>query len=143
MTLIFARALSPRVQSIADRRADRNTPCRLGSDGIWKTIDEYLPMLKYGTQLHNPTAPVVRSEDPAFYGTRPLSTKNPASEGHRITPVDIDLPFVSILKLTFKWMAAAMIASACLFPVLMLVVFVIMAIFGSLLGYLFSGFPRP
>jgi hypothetical protein len=100
-------------------------------------------MLKYGTQLHNPTAPVVRSEDPAFYGTRPLSTKNPASEGHRITPVDIDLPFVSILKLTFKWMAAAMIASACLFPVLMLVVFVIMAIFGSLLGYLFSGFPRP
>jgi hypothetical protein len=79
-------------QLFADRRADRNTPCRLGSDGIWKTIDEYLPMLKYGTQLPNPTAPVVRSEDAAFYGPRPLSTKNPASEGHRITLVDIDLP---------------------------------------------------
>jgi hypothetical protein len=36
-----------------------------------------------------------------------------------------------------------MIVSACLFPVLMIVVFVIMAIFGGLLGHLFSGLPRP
>ena len=31
--------------------ADRNTPCRLGTDSAWKTIDDYLPMLKYDTQL--------------------------------------------------------------------------------------------
>lgn len=130
-------------QLFADGRADRNTPCRLSTDNNWKTIDDYLPTLKYGTQLPAPTSSVVRSEDPAIYGARPLSTKNTAPEGHRITVVDIDLPFVSILKLMFKWMAAGMIVSACLFPVLLILVSIVMALFGSLLGHLFSGLPRP
>src|ERR1041385_8780870 len=42
-------------QMFADRRIDRNTPCKPADGGDWKTIDDYLPMLKYGTQLPPPT----------------------------------------------------------------------------------------
>ena len=38
-------------QMFADGRIDRNTPCKPSDGGEWKTIDDYLPMLKYGTQL--------------------------------------------------------------------------------------------
>ena len=38
-------------QLYADGRIDRHTPCRLATGGDWKTIDDFLPMLKYGTQL--------------------------------------------------------------------------------------------
>jgi hypothetical protein len=38
-------------QMFADGRIDRNTPCKPVSGGDWKTIDDYLPMLKYGPQL--------------------------------------------------------------------------------------------
>jgi len=41
-------------QMYADGRIDRNTPCKPVGDGDWKTIDDYLPMLKYGTQLPPP-----------------------------------------------------------------------------------------
>ena len=43
-------------QFYANGRIDRHTPCRLASGGDWKTIDDFLPMLKYGTQLPVPTA---------------------------------------------------------------------------------------
>ena len=38
-------------QMFADGRIDRNTPCKPVSGGEWKSVDDYLPMLKYGTQL--------------------------------------------------------------------------------------------
>ena len=38
-------------QMYADGRIDRNTPCKPVSGGEWKSVDDYLPMLKYGTQL--------------------------------------------------------------------------------------------
>ena len=38
-------------QMFADGRVDRNTPCKPADHGEWKTVDDYLPMLKYGTQL--------------------------------------------------------------------------------------------
>ena len=41
-------------QMFADGRIDRNTPCKPTDRGDWKTIDDYLPMLKYGTQLPPP-----------------------------------------------------------------------------------------
>ena len=55
-------------QLYADGRIDRHTPCRLETGGDWKTIDDFLPMLKYGTQLPvptpaKPTAPGVTPED--------------------------------------------------------------------------------
>jgi hypothetical protein len=136
-------------QFYADGRVDRHTPCRLASGGDWKTIDDFLPMLKYGTQLPVPQPPVppapsVRSEDPPHYGTSPPPA--PAlpvaalRESHRFALVDIDLPFASILKLMFKWMAAAFLVFCCFVPAIVVLLFVIMAIFGSLLGHLFSGF---
>jgi hypothetical protein len=38
-------------QMFADGRVNRYTPCRKVEDTAWKTIDDYLPTLKYGTQL--------------------------------------------------------------------------------------------
>src|ERR671919_1795390 len=49
-------------QMFADGRIDRNTPCKPADHGEWKTIDDYLPMLKYGTQLPPPVS--VRSIPP-------------------------------------------------------------------------------
>ena len=108
-------------QFYADGRVDRHTPCRLANGGDWKTIDDFLPMLKYGTQLPvpQPAAPPVRSEDLPHYGALPP----PASalpiatlpESHRIALVDIDLPFASILKLMFM-MAAAFLVFCCFVP---------------------------
>src|SRR5258705_2010527 len=33
-------------QMYADRRIDRNTPCKPVNGGEWKSVDDYLPMLK-------------------------------------------------------------------------------------------------
>ncbi len=128
----------------ADGRVDRGTPCRLGADGAWKTIDDLLPILKYGTQVPAPSKPA-RSENAPSSGAgfSALDRRNDVLSAQRISLVEIDLPFVSILKLTFKWMAAAIIVSACLFPVLMIIVFIVTAIFGSLLSGVFAGFHRP
>lgn len=139
-------------QFYADGRVDRHTPCQLASGGDWKTIDDFLPMLKYGTQLPvpatvNPSAPSVRSEDPPPYGaklpTSPPAIAPPPPESHRIALVDIDLPFVSILKLMFKWMAAGFLVLCCFLPAVIVLLFIIMAIFGSVFGHIFSGFHNP
>jgi hypothetical protein len=134
-------------QLFADGRVDRNTPCRLASGADWKTIDDFMPMLKYGTQLPNPTtAPIVRSEDSPVYGS--VSVPPPVPQGKvladaRVTVVDFDLPFSSILKLMFKWMAAGFLVFCCFLPAIAVLFFILMAIFGTLLGGLISGFHHP
>jgi hypothetical protein len=133
-------------QLFADGRVDRNTPCRLGTTGAWKTIDDYLPNLKYGTQLPAPTSPLVRSEDSPIYGARSSPPSLPTRKvpaGSAVKLVDIDLPFLSIVKLLFKWAAAAFLVFCCFIPVLIILLFTIMAIFGSLLSGIFSGFHHP
>ena len=103
-------------------------------------------MLKYGTQLPAPTPPVVRSEDSPPYGSRPPPPPVPKGKvpaDARVSVVDFDLPFGSILKLMFKWMAAAFLVLLCFVPLVMLVIFILMAIFGTLLGGLFSGLHHP
>ena len=101
-------------------------------------------MLKYGTQLPVPSSSVVRSEEPAVYGSTPPRLAQPIPRADmRVSVVDFDLPFVSILKLVFKWMAAGLLVSFCFIPVIIFVIFIAMAIFGTLLGHLFSGLPRP
>jgi hypothetical protein len=43
----------------------------------------------------------------------------------------------------FKWAAAGFIVSICFIPVIMVVIFVLMAVFGTLLAGMFSGFHHP
>ena len=132
-------------QLFADRRVDRNTPCRVAPDGPWKTIDDLLPMLKYGTQLPNPTSSVVRSEIPAVYGSAapPRLPQDRSRAEMPVSVVDFDMPFYSMVKFLFKWMGATIVVGLCFIPVVLFLLFVLMAIFGTLLGHLFSGLPRP
>jgi hypothetical protein len=136
-------------QLFADGAVNRDTSCKLaGGSGEWKTIDDFMPMLKYGTQLPAPTSPVVRTEAPPVYGWKSSPPPPPLPKGRvpadaRVSVVDFDLPFGSILKLMFKWVAAWLLVSICFIPVVMLLVFVLMAIFGTLLGGLLSGFHHP
>jgi|SRR3954451_13571387 hypothetical protein len=134
-------------QMFADRAVNRDTPCKVAGGDDWKTIDDFMPMLKYGTQLPNPTArTVLRSEDPPVYGRSsapPLPAPAKIPVDARVSVVDFDLPFVSILRLMFKWAAAGFIVSICFIPVIMVVIFVLMAVFGTLLAGMFSGFHHP
>ena len=117
-------------QLFADRRVDRATPCKPETGGDWKTIDEYLPMLKYGTQLPPPTPKSIAPVAP------PLATA--ASACHRIALVDLDIPFTSILKMMFKWMAAAFVVFCCFLPLALAVWFFIFAAVASFFGSMFS-----
>jgi hypothetical protein len=119
-------------QMFADGRIDRNTACKPADYGDWKTIDDYLPMLKYGTQLPPPTE--IRSVPP------PLP---PVSLSQRVSVVDLDIPFWSALKMMFKWMAAAFIVGCCFMPVIILAWLIIMAIFAGLLGGAMSSIHHP
>src|SRR5712691_858529 len=68
-------------QMFADGRIDRNTPCKPSDGGEWKTVDDYLPMLKYGTQL--PPATKVPAVPPAPPPVLLLSSQ-------RVSVVDFD-----------------------------------------------------
>jgi hypothetical protein len=112
-------------QMFADGRVDRYTPCRKADDKDWRTIDDYLPTLKYGTQL-----------PPATPAARPAATvtnvADPATQ--RIALVDLDIPFVSILKMMFKWMAAAFIVFCCFVPAIVVLWAIVMGLFAALIG---------
>src|ERR1041385_4404084 len=75
-------------QMFANGRVDRNTPCKPVDRGDWKSIDDYLPMLKYGTQLPPPTqVPTVSPTSPPVFSSQ------------RVSVVDFDIPFWSVLKI--------------------------------------------
>lgn len=127
-------------QMFADQKVDRYTPCKPESGADWKTIDDYLPMLKYGTQLPAPTPPP--PVPPAIPQTAVPQVSAPAL-AQRISLVDIDLPFASILKLMFKWMAAAFIVGVCFIPAAIIVWLIMMALFAGLLGGALSSLHHP
>lgn len=118
-------------QMFADQQVNRSTPCKPQSGGEWRTIDDYLPTLKYGTQLPSPTP---RATPPR------ASTPAVAIADQRVAVVDFDMPFGSILRMMFKMFAAWMIVLICFIPVIVLfwVLFaaVITAALGSLTGQL-------
>jgi hypothetical protein len=120
-------------QMFADRRIDRNTPCKPVSGGDWKSVDDYLPMLKYGTQLPPPS---------------PIPSAPPAappvlSSSQRVSVVDFDIPFGSVLKIMFKWMAAAFVVFCCFLPVIFVLWLFVAAIFAALFSGVMSTFhPR-
>jgi hypothetical protein len=112
-------------QMFADARVDRDTPCKPSGEGEWKTIDDYLPMLKYGTQL--PPATKVPAVPPT-----PPPVPSPSQ---RVSVIDFDIPFGSILKIMFKWMAAGLVVGLCFLPV----VFILWLIVAAISAALFSG----
>jgi len=120
-------------QMFADQRVDRYTPCKPETGGDWKTIDDYLPMLKYGTQLPAPSRAVPPPIAPAISQTSASPIATPGTV-QRISLVDIDLPFASILKLMFKWMAAAFIVSLCFIPAAIIFWLIMMAAMAAFMG---------
>jgi hypothetical protein len=112
-------------QMFANGRIDRDTPCKPFDRGEWKTVDDYLPMLKYGTQL--PPATRVPEIPP---------TPTPVfSPSQRVSVIDFDIPFGSVLKILFKWMAAALVVFCCFLPLIFVLWLIVAAIFAAL----FSG----
>ena len=121
-------------QMFADGRIDRDTPCKPVSGGNWKTIDDYLPMLKYGTQLPpRAKVPVVP----------PAPSPVLLSSSQRVSVVDFDIPFGSILKIMFKWMAAGLVVFCCFLPVIFVLWLVVAAIFAALFNGVMSTFHHP
>ncbi len=119
-------------QMFADRRIDRNTPCKPADRGDWKTVDDYLPMLKYGTQLPPPTkVPAVPPIPP------------PMLSSQRVSVVDFDIPFGSVLKIMFKWMAAGFVVLCCFIPLIFIVWLIVMTIFAGLFSAAMSSLHHP
>jgi uncharacterized protein DUF4339 len=120
-------------QMFADGRVNRNTLCKPLAGSDWKTIDDYLPMLKYGTQLPPPTkVPVV-----------PSTPTPPMLLPQRVSVVDFDIPFGSVLKIMFKWMAAAFVVFCCFLPAVVVVWMLVMAVLAALLSGAMSSLHHP
>ena len=120
-------------QMFSDGRVDRNTACKPASSGDWKTVDDYLPMLKYGSQLPPPTkVPAVPPTPPPVL----LSSQ-------RVSVVDFDIPFGSVLKILFKWIAAGLVVFCCFLPVIFVLWLIVAAIFAALFSGAMSSFHHP
>jgi hypothetical protein len=120
-------------QMFADGRIDRNTPCKPSDRGEWKSVDDYLPMLKYGTQLPPPTAiPSAPPPPPPVLWS-----------SQRVSVVDFDIPFGSVLKIMFKWMAAGFVVFCCFLPVIFVLWLIVAAIFAALFSGAMSTFHHP
>jgi hypothetical protein len=121
-------------QMFADGRIDRNTPCKPANGGDWKSIDDYLPMLKYGSQLPAPSqVPNIAPKPPPV---PPLSAQ-------RVSVVDFDIPFWSVLKIMFKWMAAAFVVFCCFLPAIIVVWLIIASLFAALISGAMSSLHHP
>ena len=120
-------------QMFADRRVNRNTPHKPSDQREWKTIDDYLPILKYGTQL--PPAIKVPAVPPA---APPVLLSS-----QRVSVVDFDIPFWSVLKIMFKWMAAGFVVLCCFLPVIFALWLILMMLFAGLISGVISSFHHP
>ena len=129
-------------QLFADGRVNRSTPCRIAGGGEWKEIDDYLPMLKYGTQLPPATVAVPTPEVPTEVSVA-SSTPPIPTLARQVTIADIDLPFASLVRLMFKWAAAALVVGICLIPILIILWFVLFALLALFFGSTFSFLHRP
>ena len=119
-------------QMFADRRVGRSTPCKTDQMSDWRTIDEYLPMLKYGTEL-----PAASPSSSVF------TTSPPALPGTNVAITDVNVPFSSVMRMTFKIFAAWLIVIACFVPVIMVLWFIVFAIIAALVGHSISLPPNP
>ena len=111
----------------ADRRVGRSTPCKTDQMSDWRTIDEYLPMLKYGTEL-----PAASPSSSVF------TTSPPALPGTNVAITDVNVPFSSVMRMTFKIFAAWLIVIVCFVPVIMVLWFIVFAIIAAFVGHSIS-----
>jgi GYF domain 2 len=121
-------------QMFADGRIDRNTPCKPADRGDWKSVDDYLPMLKYGTQLPAPSQ---------VANMPPKPPPVPALSAQRVSVVDFDIPFGSVLKIMFKWIAAAFIVFCCFLPAIVVVWLIVASVFAALISGVMSSLHHP
>lgn len=121
-------------QMFANGQIDRDTPCKPADQGEWKTIDDYLPMLKYGTQLPPPAKVATVPPTPPPVSLPQLS--------QRVSVIDFDIPFGSVLKILFKWMAAGLVVFCCFLPVIFVLWLIVAAIFAALFNGVMSTFYR-
>jgi len=117
----------------ADRLIDRNTSCKPAMGGEWKSVDDYLPILKYGTSL--PSATKVPSVPPI---PSPVLLSS-----QRVAVVDLDIPFGSVLKIMFKWVAAGLVVFCCFLPVIFVLWLIVAAVFAALFSGAMSTFHHP
>jgi hypothetical protein len=99
-------------QLFADGKVNRDTPCKLAGGNDWKTIDDFMPMLKYGTQLPSPSSPAspAGAPRPSGYGAPAKANRPPpVPADSRVRVVDVDIPFGSVFTLVLKVMIAATI----------------------------------
>jgi hypothetical protein len=126
-------------QMFADKRIDRNTPCKPVDRGEWRTVDDYLPVLKYGTQLP-PANPIAAATAVATAAPPPPPI---LLAQQRVSVVDFDIPFGSVLKIMFKWMAAAFVVFCCFLPVIFILWLIVASVFAALLSGAMSSFHHP
>ena len=119
-------------QMFADRRVDRSAPCKTDHLGDWRTVDEYLPMLKYGTEL-----PAASPSSSVFI------TSPPSLPGTNVAITDVNVPFSSVLRMMFKVFAASLIVVACIAPVVIMLWFIVFAIIAALVGHAISLLHNP
>jgi hypothetical protein len=111
----------------ADGLVNRGTLCKPVESNIWKTVDDFFPLLKYGAEM---VAPTLQTSASIAARTAAL----PESSSQRVAIVDFDIPFGSVLKIMFKWVAAGFIVACCFIPAIIAVWVIVMAILAALLG---------
>jgi hypothetical protein len=77
---------------------------------------------------------------------RSVPPKPPATPmllAQRVAVVDFDIPFWSVLKIMFKWMAAAFVVFCCFLPAIILVWLIIMGVFAGLINGVMSSLHHP
>jgi hypothetical protein len=122
-------------QMFGDELVNRSTLCKPAESNIWKTVDDFFPMLKYGTELLATTLQTSASIAP-----RPAAP--PTSFPQRVAVVDFDIPFGSVLKIMFKWVGAGFIVMCCFIPAIITVWVIVMAVIAALVGGAMSGSHR-
>jgi len=60
-----------------------------------------------------------------------------------VSVVEFDIPFGSVLKIMFKWMAAAFVVFCCFLPVIFVLWLIVAAIFAALFNGVMSTFHHP
>jgi hypothetical protein len=112
-------------QFFEDRRINQHTPCKTDRLAEWRTVDEYLPTLKYGSELPMPSTAAVgpMTTTPPL----PVSISSQRQAGTPVVITDVNVPFSSVLRMTFKTMLAGMIVGLCIVPIVLLLWFLFLA----------------